>query len=130
MILVMKVAGTMVSGWSVFGLATRPADEPAAAAPPATARAIAGPAAGTAVDRARAAAGASPRPLAPRTGPLAAANDADAPAPGRRSARITGGGPSEGAVATPQFQSRARGVGSRFRGAVPRPLAHRSEKWQ
>jgi type IV secretion system protein VirB6 len=128
MILVMKVAGTMVSGWSVFGLAHKASAEPIAATAPATVRAIAAPAAGAAVDQARASGQASPRQIRLGSAALAAANDADAAISGPRSSRIVGGGASEAPAAASQFQSRARGVGSRFRTAAPRPLAHRSEK--
>jgi type IV secretion system protein VirB6 len=128
MILVMKVAGTMVSGWSVFGLANKAAAErgQAVSSPPA-ASPMAGPAAGAAIDRARAAAQAPSRQIRLASTAPMAANDPGPPSATRRETRIVGGG--DHAPALSGFsQSRARGVGSRFRAAPPRSLAHRSEK--
>jgi type IV secretion system protein VirB6 len=126
MILVMKVAGTMVSGWTVFGLTGKPADgrSEAAPAPPSQAHGVL--TAGTAVDRARAAASTQSRQIRlPPATPLAA-NDAGTVSSPRRETRILGG--SDNSSASAALQSRARGVGSRFRAAPPRALARRSEK--
>jgi type IV secretion system protein VirB6 len=130
MILVMKVAGTMVSGWTVFGLANKASAEPAGTASSATARAIAAPTAGAAVDQARATAQAPSRQIRLGSAPLAAANDADGAPSARRSTRIVGGGASDIPATSSQFQSRARGVGSRFRAAPSRSLIRRSETLQ
>jgi type IV secretion system protein VirB6 len=126
MILVMKVAGTMVSGWTVFGLAGRPGAERAEAAPVPPARAIGAPAAGTAVDQARAAAAAQSRQVRLASAAPLAANDTGGLSSTRRETRILGG--AESVPASTQYQSRARGVGSRFRAAPSRTLARRSEK--
>ena len=124
MILVMKVAGTMVSGWSVFGLAGSPAVERGQAASPPAAPAIAAPAAGAAVDQARRAAQGPSRQIRLTPAMAVAANDLDPPSSTRRETRLIGSGADHGAAASSPSQSRARGVGSRFRA----PLARRSEK--
>lgn len=123
MALVMKVAGTMVSGWTVFGFAGKPASEREAGAAPAQAGPIVAPAAGAAVDQARSAAAASQsrQVRLPPSTPVAA-ND---PGPvARREVRMSTGDAAPSAPASQQFQSRARGIGSRF-SAAP---ARRSEK--
>jgi type IV secretion system protein VirB6 len=121
MILVMKVAGTMVSGWSVFGLAGKAAEERADIARSAPALAMAGPAAGLAIDQARVA---GQRQIRLASGAPAAANDPGAPSSARRETRVVGPAVGPAASSSGSFQSRARGVGSRFRAAPPR----RSEK--
>jgi type IV secretion system protein VirB6 len=125
MVLVMKVAGTMVSGWTVFGLARQPSAERAEAASPAPVRAIAASAAGVAVDQARVAAAPAPsRQIRMAGGAPLAANDSGPATAVRRETRLVGSGSSESAAASSQSQSRARGVGVRFRAAPVR----RSEK--
>jgi type IV secretion system protein VirB6 len=126
MILVMKVAGTMVSGWSVFGLAHKPAGNRADAAPPVSQPSIVTASVSSAVEQARTSAQIQSRQirLAPNT--LTAANDGGAVSTIRRDNRIVGGGASESPLASAQFHSRARGIGSRFRTAPVR----RSEKFQ
>jgi type IV secretion system protein VirB6 len=125
MILVMKVAGTMVSGWSVFGLSIRTTVHSEST----TTRqvsAIAAPVAGTAVDFARTAAGGqgpSRQIRLASTAPLAA-NDAGTASTARRQTRVVGDSEAGASPASSQFQSRAKGVGSRFRAAPSR----RSEK--
>ena len=124
MVLTLKVAGTMVAGWSVFGLAngerTERGPDTAAARP---APALAASAAGAAVDQAR---GASPAPsrqirMAP-SAPLAA-NDGG-PGGVRRETRIVGGAAAGGPAPMGQSISRVQGVGSRFRS----PPARKTEK--
>jgi type IV secretion system protein VirB6 len=131
MVLVLKVAGTMVAGWSVFGItgtvmlegdmrssggqaSERPAPAPVAAAALEQARAVA-PAASREIRLARAA--------------PAAANDAGpAGGPGRRDSKVVAGAFTPGAAqSTSSPLSRARGIGSRFRApaqktATARPL--------
>ena len=112
MLLVLRVAGTIVSGWSVFGLANRaPAARPE---PTLTARTpvILPPAAGVAVDQARGSAPARSIRLTPAA-PLAA-NDAGATGmTTRRETRVISGAT---APASPSpAASRAKGIGSRFR---------------
>ncbi|MGZ3197404.1 MAG: type IV secretion system protein, partial [Croceibacterium sp.] len=53
MILVMKVAGTMVSGWTVFGLANKPSAERGESVPLPAVQGVVAPSAGAAIDRAR-----------------------------------------------------------------------------
>jgi len=124
MILVMKVAGTMVSGWTVFGLAGKASGERSDAAPAAAVHTVAASAVGAAVDQARAAAQAQSRQIRLGATAPAAANDSGAGYAGRRETRVLGGGANEAPAVSSQFQSRARGVGSRFRAAPYR----RSEK--
>jgi type IV secretion system protein VirB6 len=126
MVLVMKVAGTMVSGWSVFGLAGRRDDETAETAPARQSPSLSASVAGVAVDRARAAAVApSQRVRLAIAAPLAA-NDAGAVSNAHREIRVSGSAGS--APTSAQVRSRAQGVGSRFRAAPLRsPLRH-SEK--
>lgn len=122
MILVMKVAGTMVSGWTVFGLAGKPAAESANPALVRQVSQVATPAAGIAVDQARAAAASQSRQIRIASSAPAAANDAGPGAAGSRATRVVRAGESVAAVASSQYQSRARGVGSRFRAAPARRL--------
>jgi type IV secretion system protein VirB6 len=127
MILVMKVAGTMVAGWNVFGLAIRTTVH-SETTNTAHTTALASPIAGMAVDRARAApAQASSRQIrmsaAPAAAPLAA-NDPGTASTTRRQTRVVGNPDVEAPATANRFQSRAKGVGSRFRAAP----ARRSEK--
>lgn len=119
MLLVMKVAGTMVSGWSVFGLTSDGKESSDAASPRGSV--------------ATAAATAPPAPTAnrqirvPATMATLAANDSGSAASSssnNRTTRIISNGsvssattPSMSHSATP---SRAKGVGSRFRAAPAR----------
>jgi type IV secretion system protein VirB6 len=123
MILVLKVAGTMVAGWSVFGITgtvnlegdTRSAGNQASAA-----AAPAYVAAATAA-QARSATPAASREIRLARAAPPAANDAGPAAGGmRRGAKVVAGAfASPGAAsATSSPLSRARGIGSRFR-AVP-----------
>jgi len=116
MVMVLKVAGTMVAGWRVFGLADASAANSggSAAAPARSAPALAAPAAGG-----TATASPSPARQIRLTGTApAAANDAGSPgsAP-RREAQIIGAAASQasGGMAANSSLSRARGIGSRFR---------------
>ena len=127
MVLVLKVAGTMVAGWSVFGItgtvmlegdlrsgggqaSERPAQAPVAAAAAEQARAVA-PAASREIRLARAAPAA-----ANDAGPIAGA--------GRRDSKVVAGAfATPGAAqSTSSPLSRARGIGSRFRAPAARPL--------
>lgn len=120
MVLVMKVAGAMVAGWTVFGLASRPASERGEAASTVARPAIAQPAAAVAVDRARAIAATPSREIRMAGSMPAPANDHGGSV--RRETRLGGGGASAGSASTStQFTSRARGIGSRFRAA---PVRH------
>lgn len=121
MVLMLKVAGTMVAGWRVFGLvdaAPRDQREPA----PAVAQQIA-------VEQRQAAAAQSaapaPRRLAVAGNHTVVANDVgEAPAAAARETRIVAATASGGAQLAPlqSGASRARGIGSRFRAPTSRPM--------
>jgi len=130
MVLVLKVAGTMVAGWTVFGLASGGKDAermPAAAAPPAA------PAAAAVAATAE---GGRPAPTrAIRMGPSApmAANDTGPAAASSRETKIIAAAASVAAhspVASANASlSRTRGIGSRFRGPANTRLARSMEKF-
>ncbi len=132
MIMVLKVAGTMVAGWTVFGFAgSRGESESVAAA--AAARAAAPAAAAMAPAALAAAAAASPSPSrqirVPATViPQAAANDSGAPGAGalRETRIVTATAAASAAVQPNSPISRARGIGSRFR--APSPAGKPMEK--
>jgi type IV secretion system protein VirB6 len=111
MLLVLRVAGTIVSGWSVFGLANKaPAERGEPALTPRT-PVILPPIAGVAVDQARGAAPSRSIRLAPPT--PHAANDAGATVTTRRETRVVSGATAPAAPAP--LASRTKGIGSRFR---------------
>ena len=118
MVMTLKIAGTMVSGWSVFGLAGRSGSdrsEPTAAAMRPVA-AYSAQAAGAAVDQAR-----KPSPSPTReirlTSPASIAANDVGPASQRREVRAVG---ATGQPVTSNSISRVLGVGSRFRSPPPR----------
>ncbi|MEO0061675.1 MAG: hypothetical protein RLZZ08_235 [Pseudomonadota bacterium] len=123
MVMVLKVAGTMVSGWTVFGMTDSSADKdrddsawPARAQASATIAATA---------RSEAAQGpATTRQIRVAATAPAAANDAGASAATvlRRETRIVSGSAPQ-AEATGPGPSRARGIGSRFRAPAARTNA-------
>lgn len=118
MFLVLKVAGAMVSGWSVFGLsAPAGADQGRAVSGPAP-LALPSPAqAQVETQRATAAAGSRAREIRTASA-LIPANDRDNATAGgsRRETRfVTDGGNSAGSI--PAAPSRTRGIGNRFRPA-------------
>lgn len=123
MLMIFKVAGTMVAGWDVFGLAARRSEAAEARQPGAPAFAVA-PAAAT-LATAESARATQPAPsrdirLAPTT---AAANDAGPVSrPARRAAYVYGGGVVPPGQSTASPLSRARGIGSRFRAHPPRSM--------
>lgn len=127
MTMMMKVAGTMVSGWSVFGLGGQDEREGA------TVAAAAAVAAARAADPASAApaAAAAVRPRAPALAatlaPPAAADGSGGPGSGPASVRRSTTVIQPGAAAPTlplQARTRARGIGSRF--AAPRTPARRA----
>jgi type IV secretion system protein VirB6 len=123
MVLVLKVAGTMVAGWSVFGLAGRDRAERTSAYPaPATVSAAYTPsAAAVAIDQARGGPAPASRQIRmPSSAPLAA-NDEGTVSAARGTRVVTA---AATAAATPSPNSRAQGVGSRFRS----PPARKTEK--
>jgi type IV secretion system protein VirB6 len=133
MFMVLKVAGTMVSGWEVFGLARRPANDgdrmtgtPMSPRPaPAVAPALLAPAH----------AASSPAPSrdirVARAALPSAANDTAIAGSTHRETRImSGGGMATAAGGNPSV-SRARGIGSRFRTAPQKTsLARSTEKFR
>ena len=125
MVLVLKVAGTMVAGWTVFGLSVHErgdsgGDNLAAAR---AAAAAAPSAAAVAVDQARAAGPAASRQIRLTPSAPVAANDS-LPASARRELRLTNAAATGAASAGSQSISRVQGVGSRFRS----PPARKTEK--
>lgn len=131
MVMVLKVAGTMVAGWRVFGLGAidkaslddAPVPASAAAAPVRSDQSAAAPVpAGTTGNSARRTAVAAARPYI-------AANDTGSSAGSTRETRIVttaaGSGPPLAASAA---ASRTRGIGNRFRAAPTRTLARSTEK--
>lgn len=115
MTLVMKVAGTMVSGWSVFGLANRSSAERDRAVPSPAMRVFAPAAAGAIADQARATAAARSGPIRLAPSAATAANDPGRGSINGRELRIAGGRANHQATSSSFSHSRARGVGSRFR---------------
>ena len=125
MIMVLKVAGTMVAGWTVFGLTGRDADK----ADNAVTAAAAARGAATAVVAAGPAGAARPGSVAPSRDirmtaaslPSAANDRGGTSTVSTRETRIIGAAPAgAGSTADAAGPSRARGVGSRFRAAPPR----------
>jgi type IV secretion system protein VirB6 len=127
MIMVLKVMGTMVAGWSVFGLtgtiAVEGGSRDSAAPGP---MAIPAPALALAAEQARANAAAPSREIRlARSAPTTAANDTGpAGSGGRRETKVIGGGGTSaaGSATSNSPVSRARGIGSRFRAAPARAL--------
>jgi type IV secretion system protein VirB6 len=115
MLLVLRVAGTMVAGWSVFGLAHKTSFDRAEPTPVPRAAVYAPSAAAVSVDHARTATASRSIRLTPAA-PLAA-NDSGSAVAGRRETRVMT--PAATTASAPAV-SRARGVGSRFRAAPAR----------
>lgn len=124
MVMVVKVAGAMVAGWTVFGLAGEVAadDRRGAGAAQAAAPAAAVAAARTEAARMQAANSttAASRQIRVNTAAMLPANDTGA-AGSRvlRETQIISGGGNQAAALGGTGQSRARGIGSRFRSAPP-----------
>jgi len=131
MVLVLKVAGTMVAGWTVFGLAGGSKDAervPAVATPPAV------PAAALVAAAADANRPAPARAI--RMGPSApmAANDSGPATTSSRETRIVAAA-TRAAAHSPVTDanaslSRTRGIGSRFRAPAQTRLARSMEKFR
>jgi type IV secretion system protein VirB6 len=126
MVMVLKVMGTMVAGWSVFGLTGTIAIEGGSrdsAAP--TPGAMPAPALARAAEQARSSATAPSREIRLARSAPSAANDIGPAGSGtRRETRVIGGGVTSaaGSAASNSPVSRARGIGSRFRAAPARSL--------
>jgi type IV secretion system protein VirB6 len=130
MVLVLKVAGTMVAGWTVFGMAGSGKD--AERSPPAAV-----PAPAPAAVSAAAAEAARPAPSrAIRLGPAAplAANDTGPAGAASRETRIVAAASAahaaraDSAASANASLSRVRGIGSRFRAPANARLARSMEK--
>ncbi|BBC71952.1 type VI secretion protein [Altererythrobacter sp. B11] len=123
MVMVLKVAGTMVAGWSVFGLAGSAADSAdgrASAAPRPPAPAIAPLAPRAEQPRSGAAAAASRQIRVTASGMPMAANDSGPVGSTRRETTILAGSGPAAPGAAGAGPARARGIGSRFRAAPAR----------
>jgi type IV secretion system protein VirB6 len=123
MVLVLKVAGTMVAGWSMFGLAGRDWAERTSAnpVPPAISAAYAPSAAALAIDQARGATPLASRQIRLPASAAVAANDGGTVSAARETRVVSA---AATATATHSPNSRAQGVGSRFRS----PPARKTEK--
>jgi type IV secretion system protein VirB6 len=121
MIMVFKVAGTMVAGWTVFGLAGS-AEAEADAKAVTAARAAAATAPATAIaEQARAAAPAPSREIRlARTAPAAANDTGPAVPSARRETHLVAGMTASATQSANASLSRVRGIGSRFRAAPNR----------
>jgi len=118
MVMVLKVAGTMVSGWDVFGLARRESAESSLVQATAAARTAVAP---LAADAAQASPAPSRDIRVARPAPRAANDTAPAGGSTRRETQVISGAvAANAAAASAQPVSRARGIGSRFRAAPAR----------
>src|SRR5690606_15414 len=122
MVMVLKVAGSMVAGWTVFGLAGGSARDDGKAAS-AAARLVAPHAAAAASHTAPTGTAAASREIRLASVAPAAANDMGpaGPAFARRDTRLVSGAAASAAPQAAPSQSRTRGIGSRFR-APARPM--------
>jgi type IV secretion system protein VirB6 len=125
MVLVLKVAGTMVAGWSVFGLAGRDRTERTTTA--GTAGTVPHVAqmshavTATVVDRARGVSSAIATNSQQAAGARSPANENNR-ALNRRAAQLVAGSVPTISLSPGSFNSRAKGIGSRFRNAPSRKL--------
>jgi type IV secretion system protein VirB6 len=123
MLIALKVAGTMVSGWQVFGLVPGPRDRERAIDPPRPVP-VPQPVAGTA-PRAVPIAALGPAltpsrpPLDPVQTRLAANDTGPAGTVSRETRVVTGGGAGGSAAMLAPASGRTRGIGNRFRSASP-----------
>lgn len=126
MFLTLKVAGTMVSGWTVFGLANNERDDRGEklSGLAAAASTYAPPVAAAAVDQARNATPASSRQIRMAQATPFAANDGGSGGSTHRETRLVGGAPAGTVSGAGKSISRVQGVGSRFRS----PPARKTEK--
>lgn len=127
MIMVLKVTGTMVAGWTVFGLAgsgsssSNEAETRAASAAARAAAAVVPTIA--AADPARGGTAPPSREIRVAGATMRAANDVGPAAAGAtRETRIVAGAVASGGIQDHAPQSRAKGVGSRFRTAPARSM--------
>jgi len=127
MVLVLKVAGAMVAGWSVFGLVPERDDKSA----PAQAPQQAAPAAALAQAQAASQASSQARRIDVSAVPTAyAANDSGSSGgSGSRTVKVYATSSATNST-TPASSARARGsgIGSRFKSAAPKALDRSMEK--
>ncbi|WP_369815371.1 type IV secretion system protein [Erythrobacter sp. AP23] len=127
MVLVLKVAGTMVAGWSVFGLVPDREEKPAPAAAPQQAA----PAAALAQAQSANQASSQARKIDVSAVPTAyAANDSGGSgAGGARVTKVyaTSSGSAQHSI-TSKARVRGSGIGSRFKSATPKALDRSMEK--
>ena len=123
MVLVLKVAGTMVAGWSVFGMAGRDRAERTITASRALPQAVqlSQAVTATAVDRARDVSSAIKTNSQQTAGARSPANENNRSLD-RRATRLVADGTPAISFSPGSFNSRARGIGSRFRAASSRKL--------
>lgn len=123
MVMVLKVAGSMVAGWTVFGLSGGSARDDGKPASAAAARLVAPPPAAAAPYTAATGTAAASREIRLASPAPAAANDSGAggPASARRDTRFVSGAAASAAPQAAPSQLRTRGIGSRFR-APARPM--------
>ena len=123
MVLVLKVAGTMVAGWSVFGMAGRDRAERTITASRALPQAVqlSQAVTATAVDRARDVSSAIKTNSQQTAGARSPANENNRSLD-RRAIRLVADGTPTISFSPGSFNSRARGIGSRFRAASSRKL--------
>ena len=132
MVLVLRVAATMVSGWTVFGLAGSERDAERVRAP-AAAVSPAARAASLAAAPAEAERQAATRAIRLGQAAPVAANDIGTASGGARETRIAAAGSATSSVLSPAASanaslSRSRGIGSRFRAPANARLARSMEK--
>ena len=123
MVLVLKVAGTMVAGWSVFGMAGRDRAERTITASRALPQAVqlSQAVTATAVDRARDVSSAIKTNSQQTAGARSPAHENNRSLD-RRATRLVADGTPTISFSPGSFNSRARGIGSRFRAASSRKL--------
>lgn len=130
MILVLKVAGTMVAGWTVFGLVPSKEDRepvpvpvPVTAPQPSSQQLAQAQAATQASEQAR-------RIDVSTLQTVAAANDTGNSDTGTRTTKVvtTASGGMQASPTTSITPSRTSGIGNRFKGAPPRALDRTTEK--
>ncbi|MBX7495202.1 type IV secretion system protein [Qipengyuania sp. 6B39] len=128
MVLVLKVAGAMVAGWSVFGLVPHKEDSSSAASAPAP-QYVQQQAALAQAQAANQVSAAARRIDVSAVPTAAAANDAGGAGGGSRTTKVFATASGNGQVAPPSFgPTRAMGIGSRFKPAPPKALDRSVEK--
>ncbi len=125
MVMVLKVAGTMVAGWQVFGLAVPAGDSEAGE----SAKAMASNSQRQPDPRYAAASAGAPRRIGVAAATAAATNDVGSSSGSSRlrETRVYATQGSSASPVTTAKPSRARGIGNRFRPLQSRALARKPE---